>query len=85
MAESTYHQASEQHIRLRQQLEGLHPPRVEHQSPTPSDPSHSVATAEARLEAYLSQHQQQALVAIQDLEHQRVQMWSQDSGENPPR
>ena len=77
MAESTYHQASEQHIRLRQQLEGLHPPRVEHQSPTPGD--RNPWAAEAGLEAYLSQHQQQAL------EHQRVQMWSQDSGENPPR
>jgi hypothetical protein len=83
MAESTYHQAGEQHIRLRQQLEGLHPPRVEHQSPTPGD--RNPWAAEAGLEAYLSQHQQQALVAIQDLEHQRVQMWSQDSGENPPR
>ena len=53
-------------------IQPLHPPALAHQ-------------AEAALEAHLSVHQQQALVAIQDLEHQRVQMWSQDSGENPPR
>lgn len=50
------------------------------QSPLVSDPQ--PWEPEVALEAHLSLHQRQALVAIQDLEHQRVQMLSQDSGEN---
>ena len=73
---SPHQQAAEQHIRLLHQSNPPHPP---------SEASHLVATAEARLEAHLSLHQQQALAAIQDLEHQRLQMLSQDSAENPPR
>ena len=73
---SPHQQAGEQHIRRRQQSN----PQHRH-----SGDNHSVAIAEAHLEAHLSLHQRQALAAIQDLEHQRLQMWSQDSGENPHR
>jgi hypothetical protein len=70
---SPYHQMQEQHIRrLHQSLSQEHPVTLEHQ-------------AEAALEAHLSLHQRQALAAIQDLEHQRQQMWSQDLGANPHR
>lgn len=50
MADSTHHQAGQQHLALRQQ-----------------------AVSEAALEAHLQQQYQQALVAVQDLEHQRLQ------------
>ena len=73
---SPYQQAAEQHIRRRQQSNPQH---------RPLEDSHSAAIAQAALEAHLSQHQQQALAAIQDLEHQRLQMWSQDLGANPHR
>ena len=69
---SPHQQAGEQHIRLRHQSNPQHPPVLAHQ-------------AQAALEAHLSQHQRQALGAIQDLEHQRQQMWSQGSGENQHR
>lgn len=59
-----HHQAAVQHLAYLQQ--------AQRQSPTVGDHSHWVATAEARLEAHLSQHQRQALVAVQDLEHQRL-------------
>ena len=81
---SPYQQAGEQHIRRRRQASSQPPVTLEHQLPQqlrkPSEHQ-----AEAALEAHLSLHQQQALAAIQDLEHQRLQMWSQDSGENQPR
>ena len=70
---SPYQAAGEQHIRLRHQSNPQHPPSVH---------NHSVAIAQAALEAHLSLHQRQALAAIQDLEHQRLQMLSQDSGAN---
>ena len=53
------------------------PPPRQPQQPAVSD--HPQWLPEAALEAHLSVHQRQALVAIQDLEHQRVQMLSQDS------
>ena len=78
MEESTYHQAGEQHIRLRQQsLSQLHPPQLAHQSPTHGD--HNPWAWEARLEAHL----QQGLAAVQDLERQRLKSL-QDLVENPP-
>ena len=72
---SPYQAAAEQHIRLRRQSRSL-----PHLSPTVSE--HNPWAPEAALEAHLSQHQQQALAARQDLEHQRLQMLSQDSGAN---
>ena len=44
--------------------------------------AHNPWAAEAGLEAHL-QHQR-ALVAVQDLERQRLQKLSQDSAESPP-
>jgi len=80
---SPYHQMQEQHIRrLHQSNSQERPVTLEHQSP-PQSPRPLEHQAEAALEAHLSQHQQQALAAIQDLEHQRLQMLSQDSGANP--
>ena len=79
---SPYHQMQGQHInRLRQSNNQEHPPALEHQLPQQlrRPLEHQ---AEAALEAHLSQHQRQALGAIQDLEHQRLQMLSQDSGAN---
>ena len=67
-----HHQAEVQHLAYLQQ--------TRRQSPTVSD--HNPWAPEAALEAHLSQHQRQALAAIQDLEHQRLQMLSQDSGAN---
>ena len=67
-----HHQAAVQHLAYLQQ--------AQRQSPTVGD--HNPWVAEAVLEAHLSQHQRQALAAIQDLEHQRLQMLSQDSGAN---
>jgi len=49
------------------------------QSPTAS--AHNPWAAEARLEAHLQQRQ--ALVAVQDLEHQRLKLL-QDSAASPP-
>lgn len=80
---SPHQQAGEQHIRLRHQSNQAHPPVLEHQRQSPTVSDHSPWVPEAALEAHL--HQRQALVAIQDLEHQRLQMWSQDSGENQHR
>ena len=78
MEESTYHQMSEQHIRLRDQpLSQLHPPQLAHQSPTHGD--HNPWAWEAALEAHL----QQGLVAVQDLERQRLKSL-QDSAASPP-
>jgi len=78
MAEHNYHQAGEQHIRLRHQSNSqAHPPALVHQSPTASD--HNPWAAEAVLEAHL----QQGLVAVQDLERQRLKLL-QDSAANPP-
>ncbi len=71
MAESVYHQAGVQHLAYLAQHR--------HQSQTHGD--HNPWAAEASLEAHLQQ--QRALVAVQDLERQRVQKLSQDSAENP--
>ena len=82
---SPHQQAGEQHIRLLHQSNSQeHPPVLEHQWPQQS-PRPLEHQAEAALEAHLSLHQRQALGAIQDLEHQRLQMLSQDSGENQHR
>lgn len=84
---SPYRQMSEQHIRLRQQYNSQpYPPRLEHQPQTPG--AHNPWAAEANLEAYLqdteqSRQYQTALVAVQALEHQRLQKSLQDGEENP--
>ncbi len=70
MAESVYQQAGVQHLAY----------LAQHRSQTPG--VHNPWAAEASLEAHL-QHQR-ALVAVQDLERQRVQKLSQDSAESPP-
>ena len=67
-----HHQAAVQHLAYLQQ--------AQRQSPTVG--AHNPWAAEAVLEAHLSRPQQQARVAQQDSEHQRQQMWSQDSGAN---
>ena len=75
MAESTYHQAGRQHLAFLQQ--------TQHQPPTHG--AHNPWAAEAGLEAHLQHRRHQAaLVAVQDLERQRLQKLSQDSAENPP-
>lgn len=71
MAEYNYQQAGVQHLAYLAQ--------AQRQYPTHGD--HNPWAAEAHLEAHL-QHQR-ALVAVQDLERQRVQKLSQDSAENP--
>ena len=77
MEESTYQSAGEQHIRLRQQSHSQpHPPRLVYQLPTAS--AHNPWAAEARLEAHL----QQGLVAVQELERQRLKS-PQDLGASP--
>jgi hypothetical protein len=54
MAESTYHQMSVQHIRLRDQYNSQpHPVVLVHQSPTPG--VHNPWAVEAALEAHLQQ------------------------------
>jgi len=63
------HQAAVQHLAYLQQ--------VQRQSPTHGD--HNPWAAEAALEAHL----QQGLVAVQELERQRLKL-SQDSAANPP-
>jgi hypothetical protein len=73
----------EQHIHRLHQSNPQHPPALEHQRQSPTAQEANPWAEEARLEAHLSQHQRQALAAIQDLEHQRLQMLSQDSGANP--
>ena len=78
MEELTYHQMSEQHIRLQgQSLSQAHPPQLAHQLPTHGD--HNPWAAEVALEAHL----QQGLVAVQELERQRLKS-SQDSAASPP-
>ena len=67
-----HHQAAVQHLAYLQQ--------TQRQLPTHGD--HNPWASEAALEAYLSQHQRQALAAIQDLEQQRLQMLSQGLGAN---
>ena len=67
-----HHQAGRQHLAYLAQ--------TQHRSPTAR--GHNPWAAEAGLEAHL-QHQR-ALVAVQDLERQRVQKLSQDSAESPP-
>lgn len=75
---SPYQPTQAQHTRRLHQSNPPHPPALEHQRQhLPQQ-----GLAEAALEAHLSQHQHQALAAIQDLEHQRLQMWSQDLGVN---
>ena len=77
MEESQHHQAGEQHIRLRQQSHRQpHPPALAHQSPTALD--HNPWAWEAALEAHL----QQGLVAVQELERQRLKS-PQDSEASP--
>ena len=72
MAESTYHQAGQQHLAFLQQR----------QSQTPG--AHNPWAAEASLEAHLQQQQHQAaLVAVQALERERLRSL-QDLVENPP-
>lgn len=72
MAEYNYHQAGLQHLAY----------LAQRQSPTAG--GHNPWRAEAHLEAHLA-HQQQALVAVQALERQRLQpTLLQDSVENPP-
>lgn len=81
MAERNYHQAGLQHLaHLRQEVSAL--PAVvltQHQHQP------QVALAEAGLEAHL-QHIQlhQAMLAVQELERQRVQTLSLDSEANRP-
>ena len=68
MAESTYHQMSVQHIRLRDQCNSQpYPVVLVHQSQTPGD--HNPWAAEARLAAHL----QQAMATVQALEKERLQ------------
>lgn len=61
MAESTYQQMSEQHIRLRHQWDSLDPVRLVHQlqplSPNPG--AHNPWAAEAALEVHILQQRQQ--------------------------
>lgn len=81
MEESTYHQQSEQHTRLRQQYRSPRPVHLAHQPPAAGD--HNPWQAEAHLEAHL----QQAMVAVQALERERLQQ-SQllpDSAAGQPR
>jgi len=78
---SPYHQMSEQHIRLRDQYRSQpHPVRLVHQSQTPG--AHNPWLAEAHLEAHL----QQAMVAVQALEKDRLQQSqsSQDLAASQP-
>ena len=78
MADYPHPQASEQHIRLRQQSHSQpHPPQLLHQLPTHGD--HNPWESEAALEAHL----QQGLVAVQELERQRLKSL-QDLVESPP-
>jgi hypothetical protein len=78
MEESQHQATGEQHIRLRQQSHSQpHPPALAHQSPTALD--HNPWAWEAALEAHL----QQGLVAVQELERQRLKS-PQDLVENPP-
>ena len=65
--------------------QATHQPLVPALPRSPTHGDHNPWAAEAGLEAHLSLHQQQALAAIQDLEHQRLQMLSQVSGANQPR
>ena len=67
MAESN----NQQHLALLQQHQAVsrHQLRQVSERQAPQE-----ALAQAALEAYLQQHQQAALVAVQDLERQRLQL-----------
>ena len=67
MAEQQYHQATLQH------LAHLRQASVQHQGASVLQHQPQVALAEAGLEAHLQRQQQAALVAVQDLERQRLQ------------
>jgi len=91
MEESPYHRMSEQHIRLRHQWDNQGPvrlvPQLQQQLHKPLEPQ--VALAQAGLEAYLqgteqSRQYQTALVAVQALEHQRLQRSSPDGAGDQP-
>ena len=74
MAESTYHQMSVQHIRSLDQHRSPGPVRLVHQQPQQSlNPGAQHPQAE-----HLEAKHQQALVAVQDLERQRLAKLSQD-------
>ena len=62
MAEHNYHQAGSQHLAYLRQ--------TQHQPLTPG--AHNPWEAEAGLEAHLQRRQQQALLEVQELEHQRL-------------
>ena len=77
MVESTYHQMSVQHINRRHQLDSPCPvrlvPQQQQQSHSPGAQHPWVADLEAQHPDSGQYHQcQQALVAIQDLERQRL-------------
>lgn len=82
MEESPYRRMSEQHTRLRHQWDSPGPVRLvhQHQPQLPSPGVHNPWRAEAALEAHLQY--QTALVAVQALEHQRLQKSSQDGAES---
>lgn len=74
MAESTYHQMSVQHIRSLDQHRSPDPVRLVHQQQQQSlNPGDQHPWAED-----LEVRHQQALVAVQDLERQRLAKLSQD-------
>ena len=72
MAESNYHRMSEQHINHLRQSDSPQPVDLvhQHQLQIPGDPNPWVV--QAALEAHLHQRHQAALVAVQDLERQRL-------------
>jgi len=82
MGESPYRQMSEQHTRRLRQWDSPQPVcSVHQQQPQSLSPgAHNPWAAEAALEAHL----QQAMVAVQALEHQRLcpQKLSQDGAES---
>ena len=74
MAESTYHQMSVQHIRSLDQHRSPGPVRLVHQQ---QQPLHSPGAQHPQAEDLAVRHQA-ALVAVQDLERQRLAKLSQD-------
>ena len=74
MAESTYHQMSVQHIRSLDQHRSPHPVRLVHQQ---QQPLHSPGVQHPQAEDSAVKHRE-ALVAVQDLERQRLAKLSQD-------
>lgn len=82
MAESTYQQAGEQHINLLRQSHSPQPALTAHQRQQQQAISELVEDSH---QLNLGQQQQAALVAVQDLERQRVQTLSQDSAANQRR